>query len=188
MAKKKKKPVSVWGIEFDALISDTKTYTTSIPTYPVEDGFPVSDTMVNEPIAISLTLYLTNTPVTWLYRHGTSTDRVNKVCEEIEQKWYSKKLAKIVTPDAIYKDMGITSISISNTSEPGYAKEITIEAQKVVKTNRKTDLVPTYSNKSGTTAASAGTATTSDTKNTDEDVTEKKKSILYGLAEGFNLF
>ena len=34
------KPVSVAGIEFDALIDETKTLSATIPTYPVEDGFP----------------------------------------------------------------------------------------------------------------------------------------------------
>ena len=63
---KKLTPVTVWGIEFDALIDETKTMTATIPAYPVEDGFPVSDTIILDPISVSLTLYISNTPVTWL--------------------------------------------------------------------------------------------------------------------------
>ena len=122
MARKKLQPVSIWGVEFDALIDESKTLSATIPAYPVEDGFPVSDTIILDPVSIKMTLYISNTPVTWLYRHGTSTDRVNKICDLLEQKWLSKQLAKIVTTDAIYKDIGITSIAIKKSKEIGYAR------------------------------------------------------------------
>lgn len=161
MARKKLKPVSIWGIEFDALIDETKNLSATIPTYPVEEGFPVSDTIILEPISVQMTLYISNTPVTWLYRHGSSTDRVNKICDLLEQKWLKKQLAKIVTTEAIYKDMGITSISIKKSHDIGYAREVSISAQKVRITKRKTVKIPSYVLKSGETKANAGTASTS---------------------------
>lgn len=163
MARKRLQPVSIWGIEFDALIDEAKTLSATIPAYPVEGGFPVSDTIILDPISIKMTLYISNTPVTWLYRHGTSTDRVNKICDLLEQKWLQKQLAKIVTTDAIYKDMGITSIVIKKSKEIGYAREVTLSAQKVLITRRKTVSIPSYVLKSGETKANAGTASTSPT-------------------------
>ena len=50
---RKLQPVSVWGIEFDALIDETKSMTSTIPEYPVEKGFSVSDTIINDPIQFS---------------------------------------------------------------------------------------------------------------------------------------
>ena len=163
MAKKKLKPVSIAGIEFDALIDEQKTMTATIPAYPVEKGFPVSDTIILDPLTLNMTLYVSNTPVTWLYKHGSSTTRVNKVCEEMEDLWLSKKLVKIVTSDAIYKNMGLKSISIKKSKEIGYAREITIQASKVVVTKKKTVKIPAYILKSGASKAKAGTATTSTT-------------------------
>ena len=157
------KPVSVAGIEFDALIDETKTLSATIPTYPVEDGFPVSDTIVLNPLTVSMTLYVSNTPVTWLYRHGTSTSRVQEICDQIESLWLEKKIVKIVTTDAIYTDMGITSISIKKSRDIGYAREIALTAQKIRVTSRKTVDIPSYLLKSGTTEANAGTASTSKT-------------------------
>ena len=157
------KPVSVAGIEFDALIDETKTLSATIPAYPVEDGFPVSDTIVLDPLTVSMTLYVSNTPVTWLYRHGTSTSRVQEICDQIENLWLSKDPVKIVTTDAIYTDMGITSISIKKAKDIGYAREITLTASKIRTTSRKTVDIPSYILKSGTTEASAGTASTSKT-------------------------
>ena len=64
MGRKKLKPVSVAGIEFDALIDEQKALSATVPTYPVEEGFPVSDTIILDPLSIQLTLYISNTPVT----------------------------------------------------------------------------------------------------------------------------
>lgn len=193
----KLKPVSIWGIEFDALIDESKTLSATIPAYPVENGFPVSDTIILDPVSIQMTLYVSNTPVTWLYRHGTSTDRVNKICNLLEQKWLEKQLAKIVTTEVIYKDMGITSISIKKSHEIGYAREISISAQKVLITQRRTVRIPSYILKSGETQADAGIASTS-TSSDKSDVSTKAESsdlfgakrgqsILYGAASGLGL-
>ena len=157
------KPVSVAGIEFDALIDETKTLSATVPTYPVEDGFPVSDTIILNPLSISMTLYVSNTPVTWLYRHGTSVTRVQEICDCMETLWMEKKPVKIVTSDAIYTDMGITNLSIKKSRETGCAREISLTAQKIRTTARKTVNIPSCLLKSGETQASAGTASTSKT-------------------------
>lgn len=153
----------MWGIEFDAMIEEQRNYSASIPSYPVEDGFNISDTIINEPLVLQLTLYVSNTPVTFLYRHKNTKNRVTKICEQIEKKWLSKQLTKIVTSDAIYKDMGITSISIKKSAEIGYAREISVTARKVYKTNRKVSKIPKHILKAGKSMAKAGKASVSKT-------------------------
>lgn len=204
---KKKKPVAIWGIEFDALIDEQKTLSSTIPVYPVEKGLPVSDTIINDPVSLQLTLYVSNTPVTWLYRHGSSMDRVTKICKKIEKKWMERKLTKIVTTDAIYKSMGITCISIKKSRELGYAREVTVAAQKVRITKRRTVTIPSYVLKSGASMANAGKAATSGTSKKASGggagssggsgtksstskkggTAKKSKSILYGAADGLGL-
>lgn len=196
-------PVSVWGIEFDALMDETKNMTSTIPEYPVEEGFPVSDTIINDPLSVSMTLYLTNTPVTWLYRHGTSNDRVNQICDMIQRKWFDKQLTKIVTSDTIYTNMGITSISIKKSTDTGYAREISISAKKVRVTKRKTVNIPAYVLKAGESMANAGKASTSKSSSSSSSSdssgssgssskksssgSKKSASILYGAASGLGL-
>ncbi len=202
VAKRKLKPVTIAGIEFDALLDTTKTLSATIPTYPVEEGFPVSDTIILEPLSIQMTLYISNTPVTWLYRHGSSMDRVNRICEQLENLWLEKKLVKIVTTDTIYQNMGITNITIKKSKELGYAREVSLQAQKVRITKRQTVTIPTYLLKSGKTQTNAGTASTSTTsyksnvthnientskKNSVKSDAKKKQSILYGVASGLKL-
>ena len=206
MARRKLIPVSIWGIEFDALIDEEESLTSTIPKYPVEEGFPVSDTIINNPIALQLTLYVSCTPVTWLYRHGNSTDRVRKICSQIESKWYEKKLAKIVTNDGVFNNMGITSISIKKAQGDAYARQITISAERVVVTKRKTVTIPKYALKAGETKKNAGAASTSTSSSSpgaggdsgknagnstankksgsdSKNAAKKSQSILYGAAK-----
>ena len=182
MARKNVKPVSVAGIEFDALVEETKTFSATVPAYPVEDGFPVSDTIILDPLTVSMTLYVSNTPVTWLYRHGTAPTRVMEICNLIENLWLSREPVKIVTTDAIYANMGITSISVKKSREIGYAREISLTAQKIRVTSAKTAEIPSYILKSGETKANAGTASTSKTSKTSK--ASGKASSGNGTAAG----
>ena len=66
------KPVSIAGIEGDALISEDISYSADIPEYPVENGYNVSDTIILKPIQLSITLYISDSPATWRNRKGHS--------------------------------------------------------------------------------------------------------------------
>lgn len=187
MAKKKLKPCSVWGIEFDAMIEEQRNYSASIPSYPVEDGFNISDTIINEPLVLQLTLYVSNTPVTFLYRHKNTKNRVTKICEQIEKKWLSKQLTKIVTSDAIYKDMGITSISIKKSAEIGYAREISVTARKVYKTSRKVSKIPKHILKAGKSMAKAGKASVSKTSARVSSENVSSESVASNTNGGFGI-
>lgn len=213
MAGKGLKPVSVAGIEFDALIDETKTMSSTIPTYPVEDGFPISDTIIPDPVKVQMTLYVSSTPVTWLYRHGSSRDRVKRICERIEDLWLDRELVKVVTTDTVYRSMGITNITVKKSREIGYAREISLSLQKVRVTKVRTVIIPSYVLKSGETMANAGAASVSSssgksgaakgagssgTSNAPKNVAErvnqkmaaressakKSQSILFGVAKG----
>ena len=208
MARKGLKPVSVAGIEFDALIDEQKTMNATIPAYPVEDGFPISDTIILDPLTVQMTLYISNTPVTWLYRHGSSNDRVNKICERIEDLWMDREPVKVVTTDTIYKNMGITGITIKKSKEIGYAREIVLSLQKIRITKPRTVIIPSYVLKSGENMANAGAASVSSSsaksgssssaaapRNVADEVNrkmaaraadnaKKSHSILYGVAKG----
>lgn len=156
-----KQPVSIDGIEFDALIDQSIDYSAEVPEYPTEEGFSVSDTIVLKPETISMTLFVTDTPVTWKQRFGSGSGRVENVVKRLEELYFSKKVITIVTSDAVYDNMAITSISIAKSASAGYAREIPISFKKIVVTESSTVTIPASYGKSGTTGASAGSASTS---------------------------
>lgn len=155
-----KQPVSINGIEFDALIDETHTLEATVPQYSVESGFSVSDAIILNPEKLEMTLYVTNTPVTWYNRHGASQSRVNSIVKQLEELYYTASPVTIVTSDRTYTNMAIESLSITKTFETGYAREIPISFQKIRITSATTTTIPDSYGKSGATEAPAGTAST----------------------------
>ena len=156
-----KQPVSINGIEFDALIEETQTLEATVPQYSVESGFSVSDAIILNPEKLEMILYVTNTPVTWYNRHGASQSRVNSIVKQLEELYYTASPVTIVTSDRTYTNMAIESLSITKTFETGYAREIPISFQKIRITSATTTTIPDSYGKSGATEAPAGTASTS---------------------------
>lgn len=155
-----KQPVSIDGIEFDALLDQSIDYEADVPEYPTEKGFSVSDNISLKPETLSMTLYVSDTPVTWKSRFGSGKGRVDAVVKQLQDLYFAKKVISVVTSDAVYDNMAITSISIAKSADVGYAREIPISLKKIIVTESSTVTIPDSYGKSGTTGVSAGTANT----------------------------
>lgn len=151
-------PVSIDGIEFDALIEETQSLAADLPTYPVESGFEVSDSIILKPLTLSMTLFLTNTPVTWKGRHGANPARVQNVLRQLEELYFSRKPVTVSTSSKTYKSMAILSIELTKTKETGPSREIPISFQEIRVVEAKTTTIPDSYGKGGATGTNAGTA------------------------------
>ena len=184
-------PASVDGIEFDALIDLSETWESDVPSYPTETGFVVSDTIILKPLTLSMTLFLSNMPVTWRERLGASPSRVHDVTKQLEELYFKKTPVTVITSDKTYRNMAITSLEISKTKETGASHEIPISFQEIRVTESRTTTIPDEYGKSGATGANAGMANTtaSDTPaGSSSDDSGSKGSILHGIANGSGLF
>lgn len=190
------RPVSVAGIEFDALINESRSLTADTPEYPIETGFVVSDSIILKPQILSMTLFLTDTPVSWRQRSGGGQGRVQNVINRLEEAYFKRELVTVITSDKTYTNMTITAITITKSTETGYAREIPITFKEVLVTRSETTTIPAAYGKSGATGANAGTAGTK-TGSTPAVVkgksgggsssgsssgSSKAGSVLYGLA------
>ena len=141
---------------------------------------------------------MSDSPATWRNRkgHGPSVGRTKKICDKFEKMYFQRKLVKVVTTDKIYTNMGITSMSISHSSEIGYARQILFSLKKVYVTKRKTVHIPKYILQSGASKKNAGKATTSSSSSKSKSATSssgtgnsntsdsgKKGSILYNIGK-----
>lgn len=152
--------MSIDGIEFDALLDQSIDYEADVPEYPTEKGFSVSDNISLKSEVLSMTLYVSDTPVTWKSRFGSGKGRVDEVVKQLQDLYFAKKVISVVTSDAVYDNMAITSISIAKSADVGYAREIPISLKKIIVTESSKVTIPDSYGKSGTTGASAGTANT----------------------------
>jgi len=187
-------PVSVDGIEFDALIGSTETYDATVPEYSVETGFSVSDTIILNAEVLDMTLFVSNRPVTWAKRFGVSNDRVDSVVKQLKELYMSKKLITISTGSETYTDMAITNLSITKSNTLGYAREVPIKFKKVRVTESQTTTIPESYGKSGATGSSAGTASTStgsggsdSSSSSSSSSNSKSGSVLYNAASSIGL-
>lgn len=190
-----RQPVSIDGIEFDALIEETQMLEADVPAYPVESGFEVSDTIILKPLSLSMTLFVTNTPVTWLSRHGSSPSRVQDVLKQLEDLYFKKTPVTVVTSDKTYQNMAVVSIELTKTKETGTSREIPISFQQIRVTETNKTTIPDSYGKSGATGANAGTASTtasstpapSSSGSSSNSDGGSNGSVLYGLASGAGL-
>ena len=101
-----KQPVSVGGIEFDALIDSEEQYESEVPEYPTEKGFKVSDTIVLKATVLNLTLFVTDTPVTWKSRLGSGPGKTEAVVKRLKDMYFGKQVVEVTTISL--SEMGIS--------------------------------------------------------------------------------
>ena len=197
------RPVSIGGIEFDALIEESLTLEAQVPEYPTEEGFSVSDNITLKPETLNMTLFVTDTPVTWKNRHGGGPGYTEGIVAQVKALYFAKQPVTVTTSETVYEDMAITNLNIKKSTEVGYAREIPIVLKKIIVTESATVTIPDSYGKSGATGASAGTANTtaaskgsgsgggsaggSSGGNSKGSNKQGGGSILYNAASGFGL-
>ena len=193
-------PVDIDGITFDALITESRKLEAQAPSYPVETGFMVNDSIILSPQTLEMTLFITNTPVTWKNLHGTSLGRVQDVISQLEALYFSKQPVTVTTAEAVYKNMAILSLELSKNLETGSSREVPITFQEIRMVQSRTAEMPESYGRSGATGVNAGTAsTTSTTSGTSGSASARAASsaagsesgsrgtLMYGIANGAGL-
>lgn len=179
----RKIPINVEGIEFDALLSSDEHYESDIPEYPTEDGYAVEDTIILKPFTLDMTLFVSDMPVTYRSRFG-GKKRVEEVCSQLIDLYSKKAPITISTRYGVYHNMGIVSLTISNTKEIGYAKEIPISFKRIDITYSRTATIPESYIRSGETMKNVGTANTSSTSKSGAGGSSKSKTNENGNGTG----
>lgn len=199
-----KRPVSVAGIEFDALMNEEKSYEAEVPEYSVEDGYSVSDSIIRAPLLLTMTLAVTDTPVTWKSRFSNTQDRVDTICKQLEELYNKAEPVTVITSTDTYRNMAIASITLTKDEQGRYYREIPITFKQIVVTKAKTTTIPASYYRSGKSSAPAGNANTSSgsTKSSSSSSSsssskssssssskkeESKGSILYNAAKSLGI-
>lgn len=193
-----KQPVSVDDIEFDALIDSEEGYEADVPEYPTEKGFGVSDTIVLKADTLNMTLYVTDTPVTWRERTGSGPGKTEGVVRRLKDLYFAKKILEVTTTDCVYSNMVITSMNIKKSVEVGYAREIPIAFKKIEVTETATAEIPASYGKSGktakaagkaskTAASTAGSSSSGGSSASGSSSSSSRGSVLYNAASSFGL-
>ena len=155
----KVQPVNIGGIECDALIHHELGMEAEIPDYPVEEGYSVQDTIILKPKTLSLTVMVTNTPIT--FRERASPGRVQEVAQRLQELYSSRQLITVTSAKGSYQNMGITSLSLPYDVSTKTSLEIPVTLKEVLTTAAQTVTIPSEYGRGGDTGTTAGTASTS---------------------------
>lgn len=156
-------PVIIEDLEFDALMAQEQTLENTVPQYVTDEGFMVSDAIINESEKLDMLLVISELPITWRDRHGTSETRLSDSIEKLKEFYFAKKPVTVITHKETYENMAITSISISEDDKNcGRTLEIPISFEKIRITSTKQveNTLPKSNGKSGATKKANGTPKT----------------------------
>lgn len=153
---KAREPVSINGAEFDAVIERQEQMSATVPQYPTENGVSISDNVALDAMELTMTLYLTATPITWASRHGTGEEHIDATCEKLRKQYASREPLEVVTSDKTYSNMVIKQMQFKKSEDIGMAMEIPITLTQVTTTSSEKVDIPAGLGKGGTTKKDTG--------------------------------
>ena len=162
---------TVGDLELDAILERTTNLDSDVTDYPVEDGFPVADHVTRQPLTLSMTCICTPTPLDGsggLYAaagaamRGSSSSAGNSlqsIADKLLAIYQAGEPIMVTTPDAIYRDMVMTSAPLPRTVEDGICYKLALEFKHVRIVAQETSEVGSEAEGSaGKSETSAGSA------------------------------
>jgi hypothetical protein len=152
-----------YSIPFNALMDMSQNFTAEVPSYPTEQGFKISDSIICNPLEMDMTLFTSDMPITFT---GSDVLTVDEVVSSLKSVYFSQEPVTLQTPEGIYENMAITSFTIIKTPDLGNAKEIPISFRQIKIVDTKTTYIPESYGRSGETTANTGNSQTTGTGTT----------------------
>ena len=118
---------SVAGIFLDATISEDHSYTCKATQFPLENGSSITDHVINDPVKLSLSGIVSDSPISFLSAFNRSSDAFNRLVRIHELK---EKIT-IVTGIKAYRNMIMTSFTVPRDTETGQALSFVFEFQQI---------------------------------------------------------
>lgn len=135
-------PATIGDLQVDVVVSKETTFDSEVTQYPVEDGFPVADHVTRNPMALTMEVVCTPTPVTFFADLGANQNRLNEVTNAIMKIYNEGYPITVKTADAIYKDMVMTHAPLPRRVDDGLCYKMQIDFVHVRRVKPKTEDVP----------------------------------------------
>lgn len=124
----------IGNVFLDATLSETHETTSTVTSFPVEDGSFISDYVINNPETLVISGLVTDTPLNILSGFNRSITSYN----ELLRLQNNKQLVTVVTGIKVYTNMIMTSISVPRDAQTGRSLTFNINFQKLILDNSTT--------------------------------------------------
>ena len=187
-------PAVLGGIEFDSVITKDEQLSAEAPDFATETGYSVSDTIIIKPPTLSVEAVVANRPVTWLSRHGSSSNRIAEVTRQLRKIFVDRELVTYSANGDTWDNMAITTLNIPDDAESGDSIKVSFSLKQVTVTRKQAALVTVSFPRGGTSntnagsvsSKKAGSSSSSSSKKSSSNGNNKKSNstILYGMLSG----
>lgn len=156
-------PTKIGAIEVDILVQQEHKLESDVTEHPVEDGFPVADHVIRKPVKVSMVVGVSQSPVTWLDKLGSETDKISNALTAFEQIYKNAQPVTIATPTDIWDNMVMTSASFPRNADNKNLVRIPCDFTQIRKVKVKTVDLPVaevsadIADSAGETKADGGT-------------------------------
>ena len=117
---------SIGGLTIETTLFEGHTATSRSTLQPVERGSSISDHIVNDPEIITITGFISDTPIT-----GGQSNNSQLAFDVLYSIRDRKDTVSVVTNFRVYQNMALTSIDIPRRQNVGQAIEFTVELTKI---------------------------------------------------------
>ena len=120
-------------VYFDAIIQREVNLSATVPQYPTEKGRYFSDGVLRRPRTLSVTAFISDTPVTWRNRlpNDYLASRFEEEIHLLQNLYFSGQLMRFFSGGRIYENMAIEKISIPEVPDMKNASEVKLTLQQV---------------------------------------------------------
>lgn len=169
-------------LDLDATISEQITHNGTVTEHPIEDGSLVADHIQLDPVTLSVTGFVSNTPVSLGLGAIPRSDptRARTAYEALLEVFRKKELVQIQDGLDVYEDMAMTSLSVPRDRASANALQFTAAFRKLTKVGTQT--VEIASDDQEIAAPSEDIGKQTPTEATEE--VEQESSLLYQAYEG----
>jgi hypothetical protein len=175
-------------LTLDAVLSHQINYIGSVTEHPIEDGSTISDHVKLDPVEISLTGFVTNTPVSLLsggFLQPYDPTRSRIAYEALVEVWKNKELVQIIDKLDLFENMVMTGLQIPRDGTNFHAFQFTANFKHLAKIGTQSVEILPAAEQIAAPAENTGKQTP--TTSTEEEGEEA--SALYRIKEfGVSLF
>jgi hypothetical protein len=128
-------------IKLDATITAGLSFPATVTEHPVEDGSLIADHIRNDPETVTITGFVSNTPVAVL---GLNADpsRARGAADSLVELREKKELVRITTDVHLFNDMMMTQLDIPRDADSANALRFTAAFTKVTKVSTEVTQFP----------------------------------------------
>lgn len=111
----------------DATISEDYQYTSRATNFPIEIGSQISDHIIKDPLRVSISGIVSDTPLSLLARSNRSIDAFNRLIRIYE----TREVVTVITGIKVYTNMCMTQLNVPRNVNSGQSLVFNLEFQQL---------------------------------------------------------